>query len=171
MADEGTCSISEPSRSPEPEKTGVAPESQQAGSVQVTILPAVRPDDKSAGLQESNVVSRFASALMNQSGQQLAQVVEVFSNNIDRQFDRAHETNEKLQKELRDEQVAHARTEEQLKVVLKKDRTGALLNILGGALLGYGLSDISSTSGKIFSALGFVLLVISSRSLFPWSKE
>ncbi len=108
---------------------------------------------------------------MNQSGQQLAQVVEVFSNNIDRQFDRAHETNEKLQKELRDEQVAHARTEEQLKVVLKKDRTGALLNILGGALLGYGLSDISSTSGKIFSALGFVLLVISSRSLFPWSKE
>jgi len=116
-------------------------------------------------------VLRFVSALVSQSGQQLTQVVDVFGNSIDRQLDREHETNEKLQKELRDEKVAHARTEERLKAVLGKDRTGALLNVLGGALLGYGLSDISSTSGKIFSALGFVLLVISSWSLFPWSKE
>ena len=171
MSNEGASSIADVDHPPEPEKTGVAPDSQKAGSLQVTALPVVRPDDKNAGLQGSNVVARFASALINQSGQQLAQVVDVFSNSIDRQLDRAHEANEKLQKELRDEQVAHAHTEERLKTVLQKDRKAAFLNALGGVLLGYGLTDIANTPGQIFSVLGVVLLVVGCLPLLPGGKD
>lgn len=170
MSNEVASAIADADRSPEPEKTGVAPDSQKAGSPQVTVLP-VRLEDKNAGLQASNVVSLFVSALIDQNGQQLTQVVEVFGNSIDRQLDHALEANEKLQKELRTEQVAHARTEEQLKTILQKDRKAAFLNALGGVVLGYGLSEITSTHGMIFSALGIVLLVVGCWPLLPRGKN
>lgn len=170
MADEGASSIADSNHSPEPEKTGAAPESQKAGPPRITVLPAVRSDDKSVGLQESHV-SHVISALLNQSGQQLAELAQVVGAHVDRQLDRAHEAIDKLQEGLRDEKVAHARTEERLKAVLGKDRTGALLNVIGGAVLGYGLNDLDHTPGKVLCAIGVVLLVISSWPLLPWSKD
>jgi len=141
MADEDTPLIANSSQSPEPEKTGVAPNSQEAAATHVTLLPVVRQDEKNAGLQGSNVTSMFL-ALLSQNDQKLLELAQIVGNSVDRQSDHAQETISKLQKELGDERVAHARTDERLKTVLRKDRISAFLTALGGTVLGYGLSDL-----------------------------
>lgn len=154
----------------EPEKTGATPNSQKAGSTEVTVLPAIRGDEQRTGLYGSNVASIF-SALQNQSGQQLQNVLQIVGDGIDRQLVRNDETIEKVQAALRDETVAHARTDERLKNALRKSGTSAFLNGLGGAFLGYGLGNYEHGPGILCIVLGVLLLAVGCWPLFPGSKE
>jgi len=131
-------------------------------------LPAVRAE--TGGLRPSSVAD-LLTALQNQSGQQLRDVCQIVGDGIDRQLERNAQTIEKLQTALRNEQVAHARTDERLTNALVKSGTSASLNALGGALLGYGLGSFEHTTGKIFSAVGILLVGVGCWPLWPsWKK-
>src|SRR4051812_48730435 len=114
---------SSPSSPPEPEQTGTQPDSQKAGSPIVAVLPAVRSE--TGGLRASSNVADLFEALQNQTGQQLRDVLHIVGDGIDRQYERMHGKTEKLEGELRDEKVAHARTEQRLEHALIKSGTSA----------------------------------------------
>ena len=166
MADDSTPSNPDSNHSPEPEKTGVTPESQTA-STQIAVLPAVGSGEQRTGLSGTNVLTSAVAVLLNQGGHQLSEVVQIFTSDYERRFDAANATNQRLQEELRDEKVAHARTEERLKTVLERDRRSAFITVIGGAFFGLGISEFSQTQGQIFFCIGLVLIAVGCWPLRP----
>lgn len=145
---------------PEPEQTGTEPGSQKPGSPDITVLP---PATHEGGLYQTNVSEMLLAA----QGQNFIQIAKLAGTGIDHFVERLQKKVDELQKELRDAHVDLARTEQQLRNALLQNGKNVFLVGFGGAVLGYGLNDFDHSPGKLFSAIGIILLVIGSLPFWP----
>lgn len=149
---------------PEPEQTGTQPGSQKSGSPDITVLP---PATRDGGLYQSNVSEMLLAA----QSHNLIETVKLAGTSIDHFIERLQKKIDDLQEKLRETHADLARTEQQLTNALLQNGKNAFLLAFGGAVLGYGLNDINHTPGKLFSAIGIILLVIGSLPFLPWKHK
>jgi tetrahydromethanopterin S-methyltransferase subunit B len=143
---------------PVPEETGTQAGSQKPGSPDLKVLPIT---SETGGLYQPNVADLMLAA----QNQQIREMAKIAGESVDLWVGRQDKKISELERLLRDEKVAHARTEERLNNALQKSGTNAVLNSLGGALFGYGLG--ASTNALVFMVIGAILLILGS---LPWAS-
>lgn len=134
-------------------------EGQQAGGSHQALVPEDIIETEGGGLSAVTFFEDLHAVL--RLGRQVGPVLRVVFRDADRRLRRG----DRLQEELTDERVAHARTDERLRQGQMQAGTQAFLTALGGTILGFGLAELRahpSWFDGVTAAVGLVMIAVGT---------